>query len=225
LPYISRSEVLSPKMKLLPIVVLAQKAFQYVIQTCSTYQIDESHALKHSMEVFHMANKIYQKEVVKFPYLQAQQDIIFMSAILHDMCDKKYMPEDEGVLKIQKYLSKNNMMEERDITMLGKIISTMSYSKVKEYGFPELGDYQLAYHIVREADLLAAYDIDRCMIYSMYKEGLDYEGALKRTISIFDERILKYRSDRLFITAYSKNLSLRLHDRAVSELEVLRKLL
>lgn len=212
-------------MKITPIVVLAQKAFQFVIQTCNKYQIDESHALKHSMEVFHMTNKIYQREVLKFPYLQEQKDVIFMSAILHDMCDKKYMPEDEGVLKIQKYLAKNEMLEEPKIKMLGKIISTMSYSKVKEYGFPELGDYQLAYHIVREADLLTAYDIDRCMIYSMYREGLDYEGALKRTIALFDERVLKYRSDRLFVTAYSQNLSLRLHDRAVSELEVLRKLL
>ena len=212
-------------MKITPIVVLAQKAFQYVIQTCNKYQIDESHALKHSMEVFHMTNKIYQKEVLKFPFLQEQKDVIFMSAILHDMCDKKYMPEDAGITQIKKYLSKNEMMEETKITMLGKIIATMSYSKVKEYGFPELGDYQLAYHIVREADLLAAYDIDRCMIYSMYKEGLDYEGALKRTIGLFDERVLKYRSDRLFITAYSQNLSLRLHDKAIAELEILRKLL
>ena len=212
-------------MKLLPVAVLAQKAFQYVIQTCNKYQIDESHALKHSMEVFHMSNKIYQKEVLKFPYLQEQKDVIFLSAILHDMCDKKYMSEDAGVDKIQTFLKDNNMLEEKEITMLGKIISTMSYSKVKEYGFPELGDYQLAYHIVREADLLTAYDIDRCMIYSMFREGLDYEGALKRTIRMFDERILKYRSDRLFVTAYSKNLSLRLHDKAMSELEVLRLLI
>jgi HD superfamily phosphodiesterase len=212
-------------MKFKPVVLLAQQAFQYVMQTCNKYQIDESHALKHSMEVFHMTNKIYQKEVMKFPYLQQQKEVIFLSAILHDMCDKKYMPEDTGIVQIQKYLKKNEMLEQTEITMLGKIISTMSYSKVKEYGFPELGEYQLAYHIVREADLLAAYDIDRCMIYSMYKEGLDYEGALKRTIGVFDERVLKYRSDRLFVTAYSQNLSLKLHDRAVSELEVLRKLL
>jgi len=212
-------------MKLTPIVILAQKAFQYVIQTCNKYQIDESHALKHSMEVFHMTNKIYQKEVMKFPYLESQKQVIFLSAILHDMCDKKYMPEDAGIVQIQKYLAKNDMLEHPEISMVGKIISSMSYSKVKEYGFPELGDYQLAYHIVREADLLAAYDIDRCMIYSMFREGLDYEGALKRTITLFDERVLNYRNDRLFVTAYSKNLSLRLHDKAVSELEVLRKLL
>ena len=45
----------------------------------------------------------------------------------------------------------------------------MSYSKVNKNGFPELGNYQLCYNIVREADLLASYNIDRCIIYQMIK--------------------------------------------------------
>ena len=49
--------------------------------------------------------------------------------------------------------------------VIGDIIGSMSYSKVKKNGFPELGDYQTEYNIVREADLLAAYDIDRAIIY------------------------------------------------------------
>ena len=46
------------------------------------------------------------------------------------------------------------------LDIIFQIITTMSYSTVKKNGFPSLNEYQLAYHIVREADLLAAYDID-----------------------------------------------------------------
>ena len=31
----------------------------------------------------------------------------------------------------------------------------MSYSKVKQIGFPNCGDYQMAYHVVHDACLLA----------------------------------------------------------------------
>jgi hypothetical protein len=106
---------------------------------------------------------------------------------------------------------------------MGNIIGTMSYSKVKANGYPNLEKFQLAYHIVREADLLSAYDIDRCIIYGMYVEKLDYDKALKRAIELFESRILKYRSDNLFITQYSKIESFKLHKKAVKELEFLKK--
>ena len=83
----------------------------------------------------------------------------------------------------------------------------------------------MAYHIVREADLLTAYDVDRCIIYSMFRENLTYEESVKRTIELFDVRVFKYRSDGLFVTPYSRNLSLRLHNKAKTELEILKSLL
>jgi hypothetical protein len=83
----------------------------------------------------------------------------------------------------------------------------------------------MAYHIVREADLLSAYDVDRCIIYSMVREHLDYEWAVRRTLKIFDERVFKYRSDGLFVTPYSRNLSLRLHEKAARDLRQLKLLL
>ena len=46
-------------MKITQLGVLINSAFNYVIQTSNFYSIDESHALKHSMEVFHLTNKIY----------------------------------------------------------------------------------------------------------------------------------------------------------------------
>jgi HD superfamily phosphodiesterase len=193
------------------------------METTQRFKIDESHALKHSLEVFHYANEIYNHQVVMYPYLEKQKDIIFTSAILHDMCDKKYMDQENGIAMIKHHMKE--VMIEEDLVVVGKILSTMSYSTVKKNGYPELGDYQLAYHIVREADLLAAYDLDRCLIYSLICEKLDYLRALQRVVEITNERILTYRKDKLFLTNYSKVLSSILHRRAVKKVALLENIL
>jgi hypothetical protein len=187
------------------------------------YKIDESHSLKHSMEVFRFAKKIYDSEVVKNTFLENQKEIIFAAAIGHDMCDKKYMNEIEGIINYKRYLSE--FMKPNDLEIMGNIISTMSYSKVKINGYPKLGEYQLAYHIVREADLLAAYDIDRSIIYSMHRDNCDYDKALKESLELFNIRVLKMRSDKLFITSYSKKESLKLHNKAEKDIESLKNII
>jgi hypothetical protein len=70
----------------------------------------------------------------------------------------------------------------------------------------------MAYHIVREADLLTAYDIDRCIIYGMMKEKLTYDASLIRALELFEKRVLTYRSDNLFVTDYSKLQAGKLHN-------------
>jgi hypothetical protein len=211
-------------MKILPtalsLINLINRGFRYVIETSEVYKIDESHALKHSIEVYGWTKKIYNSELIQNPYLEDQKEIIYMAAIGHDMCDKKYMNEKEGIIQYQNYLS--DQMTPPDLEIMGNIIGTMSYSKVKVNGYPNLEKFQLAYHIVRESDLLSAYDIDRCIIYGMYVEKLEYDMALKRAIELFDSRVLKYRSDNLFVTEYSKKESLKLHKKAIKELEFLK---
>jgi HD superfamily phosphodiesterase len=201
---------------------LINSCFQYVKETSDFYKIDESHALKHSMEVYRFAKNIYDDEVKKNKFLEEQQDIIFAAIIGHDMCDGKYTDVNEGVLRYKKFLS--DKMSATDIDIVEKIITTMSYSKVKVKGFPELGEYQLAYHIVREADLLAAYDIDRCIMYTMYRDNIDYTKALSLALDLFDYRVFKMRSDRLFKTKFSKKFSLALHKRALKDVASLKEL-
>lgn len=202
---------------------LLNRGFKYVIETSNKYNIDESHSLKHSMEVFGYAKKIYDDEVKNNLLLEKQKNIIYMAAIGHDMCDKKYMDEKEGITRYQTYLS--NVMLPSELEIMGKIIATMSYSKVKANGYPNLGDYQLAYHIVREADLLAAYDIDRCIIYKMYHDKSDYNVALKDAFNLFDTRVFKMREDGLFKTQFSKNESLTLHIKALIDVNNLKTIL
>ena len=209
------------KISLAPII---NYAFNYVIRTSKLYNYDESHALKHSMDVYNLANKIYESEIEANPFLENQREIICVSAIIHDMCDKKYMSEITGLNMIRNYMG--NYMSVENLDVVSDIITTMSYSKVKINGYPDLGKYQLAYHIVREADLLSSYDINRSIIYSMYKENTNnYDIALKSAINLFDSRIFKYRSSELFITEYSKNESLILHQNAEKDIEILRNIL
>ena len=207
----------------LPMFKLINSGFKYVKNTSAFYNIDESHALKHSMEVYNYANNIYNSELIKHPYLEKQREIIYMTAIGHDMCDKKYMEEKEGLDRYKIFLS--TYMTEPDIKIVGKIIETMSYSKVKVNGFPDLGEYNLAYHIVREADLLSSYDVDRCLIYNMYVNKLEYNQSMREANILFKNRIFKLRSDKLFTTDYSKKESLKLHNKAKKNINYLNNIL
>jgi HD superfamily phosphodiesterase len=210
-------------MKIINFVTLINQAFRFVIQTSQEYCIDESHALKHSMEVFNFANNIYESEVKKNPYLLEQREIISLSAIVHDMCDKKYMNETAGIINIKNYMK--DYLPEPELEVVTSIISRMSYSKVKTEGYPDLGKYQQAYHIVREADLLAAYDFDRSVIYNIMRNKCNYIESLHESKELFEKRILNYRKDKLFITSYSKNKSVLLHKKALNDIEKINSLL
>jgi HD superfamily phosphodiesterase len=209
-------------MKLSTLSPLINVAFNYVIRFSKLYNIDESHALKHSMETFRLANEIYNDEVKKNPYLEEQQDIIYVSSILHDMCDKKYMVEKMGLNLINQYMGE--YLSKPKLDVMSNIITTMSYSKVTQNGFPKLGKYQLAYHIVREADLLSGYDIDRCIIYGIMVEKLQYDSAVIRAIELFDNRILKYKEDKLFVTEISNKMSCQLHEKSLKDINELKLL-
>jgi ribonuclease BN (tRNA processing enzyme) len=125
---------------------------------------------------------------------------------------------------------------ELDITK--RIINTMSYSKVKKQGFPELHEYQMAYHVVREADLLAAYDFDRCMLYNIHMQtkstinnptpinnDIKILDAFNNASELFQNRVLKHNHDNLFITNYSKHNYLPLHIDAIKRINTWKNIL
>jgi hypothetical protein len=206
---------------------LLSKLFNFVVLTTSKYSIDESHGIKHSMDILHFASDIYQDEIYKQPLLEKHERIIYVSAILHDMCDKKYVNENEGIANIEEFLQEKISEEEIDVTK--EIISTMSYSTVKKYGFPNLHEYQMAYHIVREADLLCAYDFDRCMIYNINQKydinkPVDINTIFTEAEILFDNRMFKHLDDKLFVTDYSKNQALYLQSQALIRIDGWRKL-
>lgn len=210
------------------------KLFHFVILTSKKYNIDESHGLSHSMNVLHFAHDIYETEKLRHPSLEFHEKIIYVSAIIHDMCDKKYMDEDEGIYNINHFLEDKMTPEEVDITK--RIIRTMSYSKVKKQGFPELHEYQHAYNIVREADLLSAYDFDRCMLYNIHLQETDprYKDknheiqildAFNDAHELFYRRVLQHKQDNLFVTEYSKHNYLPLHINAIKRINAWKQIM
>jgi hypothetical protein len=208
-------------------MTLFSKLFHYVLMISSKYNIDESHSLKHSMDVLHFAHDIYSREVIKYPILKKQERMVYVAAVIHDMCDKKYMTEEQGIKNVQDYLEKD--LKDNELSMIKEIISTMSYSTVKKNGFPYLGPYQHAYHIVREADLLAAYDFDRCMMYKMHLYGMSTDMDIRDVFDdaerLFETRVFKHNEDGLFYTEYAKEHHVSLHVNALHRMNAWRRLI
>ena len=179
-------------------------AFECVAKLTEKYRIDDSHGLSHSICVLKFAEEIYRSEKEKHPYLAEQETVIFVAAVVHDMCDKKYVDEQEGIQEIRRCLSTCSApMDPESLETVIQIISRMSYSTVKRLGFPDMGEYQLAYHIVREADLLAAYDIHRCIVFGIMVDKVSYTDSIRRAKELFKSRVLNYIDDDLFVTEYA----------------------
>ena len=215
---------------------LFQTLFNYVLCTTKQKHIDETHGLGHAINVLINSHQIFEHEKHNYPEIIPLEPVIYTSSILHDMCDKKYMDQKEGIKEINKLLHENQLnsmnkrdfgieisgpntlfskspcyimkprfgFSENDIINIEAIIETMSYSTVKKHGFPELGNYNMAYHIVREADLLAAYDFDRAIMYDLYQNNMRLEDAYKSSYELFQKRVFRHKSDQLLITDYSK---------------------
>jgi HD superfamily phosphodiesterase len=198
--------------------------YNYVITTVSKYNIDESHGLSHSMNILTYANKIYNEEIIKQSSIKQHEKIIYIAAILHDMCDKKYMDQNAGINDINNFIE--SLKDDDNVSIVTTveqkiiidIISTISYSYVKINGFPDHGEYQTAYNIVREADLLCAYDFDRCMIYQMYTQNYSLDNAYKDATQLFNVRMFTHMSDGLLFTQYAKNNHERLVQNARSQI-------
>jgi HD superfamily phosphodiesterase len=168
------------------------------------------------MRVFQFAEKIVRDEVKTLPIISDQRAVIQAAAILHDTCDKKYRNVEDGLSEINDLLSPLMHSEKVDATL--RIINSMSYSKMKTIGFPDMGEYQTAFNVVREADLLDAYDFDRSMIYHMRTKNANLEQAYEDAECIFNQRILRYYSDGLFLTQYGKTEAPLLHIQAVEKM-------
>lgn len=203
-------------MKLISLTQLIDYSMRFVINTSNMCRIDESHALSHSIDVFSYANMIYKSEVKKFPELCEKQDVIYLSAILHDMCDDKYMDIDDGIKNIEGFLK--NYVDDTKISAVKDIITTMSYSKVKKYGFPTLGENQLAYHIVRESDLLTAYDFKRSVVYNMFNTDDRYSESILCADKLFESRVLRHFEHGLFITDTGKEIAKKLHEATIQDI-------
>ena len=211
-------------------LICVSKLFDFVIKKCSKLNIDESHALKHSMDVFYNSHSIFEHEQKNYIFNDNEfircKNIMNTCSILHDMCDNKYIDEEIGWNCIYDFLEPQ--MNTHDIDISKKIIMNMSYSKVKKNGYPDIFQNPndlFIYHIVREGDLLASYDFERCMIYGMYKRDLKYDNCFQEAQNLFYSRMFKYIDMDLFVHEYSKSKALTLHKEAENRIMDLKKYL
>ena len=200
--------------------------FSFVLVISKRHNIDESHSLGHSMRVFQFAEKIAREEVkyVQNPEIIAEQhSVIQAAAILHDTCDKKYRNEADGLSEISNLLLP--LMSPDKVNATLRIIDTMSYSKVMKNGMPDLGGYQTAYNVVREADLLDAYDFDRSMIYHMQRNNHSIDAAYENAYELFENRVLRHEADGLLMTHYAKNQHAKLSQKAIRRMQSWQRVL
>ena len=200
------------------------KIYDFILKRCLKLKIDESHAVKHSMDVLKYSQKILDDELKNNSNLILDENIIYTSSILHDMCDSKYMDEKKGLDDISLLLN-NLEYKKNDIDIILKIIGTMSYSKVKKNGFPDLKNYQKEYHIVRESDLLAGYDVERCIVYGMIGRNFNYIESFLATKELYYKRMAKQIEDNLFFSNYSLIEARKLDEENRKRLIELEKLL
>jgi hypothetical protein len=173
--------------------------YKFIDDTCTKYNIDESHGLKHAKGTVIWAERLMAglDDVG-----QDERNIIVYAAALHDMCDSKYRNIDDASDEITDWLRKRGWSADICFDLI-RIITTMSYSKLKKARlahdpviYPNHGKWQRAYHIVRHADLLEAYRVVRCFLYSMRNHPDWLEDELwAETEKVFDERVFKYVTD------------------------------
>ena len=128
-----RSDLYDPiRMK----VSYLSKIFHYIALTSVNYNIDESHSILHSMNTLIHASNMLREEIITRPELKNQTRIIHTAALLHDMIDRKYVETKPAMLRLRSHFHED--LTQNEMNVVEKIITTCSYSKVKQQGFPRL---------------------------------------------------------------------------------------
>lgn len=178
-----------------------------VIVKSRAYKVDDSHNHVHALDVARLANKIIPLKDTITPRIHEK---VMVCALLHDTIDHKYLVTDQAREREQRDLSRflRETLEysSRESQQLQTIMSDMSYSKtVVEGQFILPQSIQEAdphtreiYHLVRQADLLSSYDVERMLQYKYHRlfteeEHPSMENRMKRvyedTVQTFTNRI------------------------------------
>lgn len=165
-------------------VSLVSVVEEFVCQKSLYYRIDPSHNLHHSLQVRELGFLIADRDY----YLNKQQkEILYLSCMLHDMCDSKYTPCAQSILDVSNFLKKKCGVSMMTHDAVVEIITSMSYSQiVKQDGKVEYPrwlssdrhGWGTVFHIVRQSDLLTSYDLKRMIHYKHEKLNILYSCDL-----------------------------------------------
>lgn len=169
--------------------------YQFVQHMCKKYKIDESHDLSHALDCVSFARQLLEPDVSK-----EERIVTLYAAALHDTVDKKYVPVRDATAQVRIFLYAIGLSEEHTSAIID-IISTMSYSYLKKrreegLDYPDHGKWNRAYHIVRHADLLCSYRVERCFKYQKrITPDISNKECWKNVHKIFEERMMQYVSE------------------------------
>jgi len=97
-----------------------------------------------------------EEEIIHGFTREEAEKVIHYSAIVHDICDKKYVDVHVGLQKIIEALKQEGLSATMRIS-IATIIQNMSYSDEKKKGYPDhLGKLKTARDIVSDADKIDA---------------------------------------------------------------------
>jgi hypothetical protein len=174
-----------------------QKVYEFIEKCCAEQGIDDSHGLIHSKHTVEWAELLLDSLEVD----EDERKFVMYGAALHDMCDSKYIEVKKGQAKIFHWLIDTGWNPTIADALI-QVIGSTSYTKLKqaringEIVYPYHGKWQRAYHIIRHADLLDAYKVERCMLYNMHiHPEMSSEDAWKVVSTLFENRVFKYVSD------------------------------
>lgn len=192
--------------------------YAFVEKQCLKYGIDESHGVEHAKDCVQFARQLMDLTTPDDQYM-----VVVYAAAVHDTVDKKYTPVDQACSEVREFFTKIGT-QERLIDAILNIITTMSYSYLTKrrsegLSYPDHGVWQNAYHIVRHADLLCAYRMERCYQYQIHvTPGISEEDAKEAVKKIFQIRVLRYISDGWITLPKALELAIPMEAAAQSKL-------
>ncbi len=202
--------------------ITMQKMINFVNHMCEIYSIDNSHGIEHSFGTMNMAGIIVdhylaiETTIIESLTQSRASFIIKVTAFIHDMIDDKYVKDSD---MFNANLSLDTLLTQLEfnlyeISIVHCIIDNMSYSKrqkIRKTGKDiDIGKYQLALAIIRDADLINAYNADRAWQFSVNNTPND-KNIYKTVYELMSNRVLTYHDNEI-TTTIGKKLARIMHN-------------
>lgn len=213
-------------------------SYRLVYRLGRHFGVDDSHNHVHSKEVMFWAGAILENLSKNMNITLSQRLCIGHCALLHDVLDKKYLDNTSYPMvydRVYNHLSKHFFSGGTARHMM-EIMTGLSYSKTVSpdpqggghatVRFPswiqDKPEWFTIYHIVREADLLSAYNIARMVEYRLSKFPAMSESDMRQDIrDMFYSRMDRMIEMGLFVHPSSAELASTLQQVARYKLAML----
>lgn len=211
-------------MKLTSFLYLIPMVENFIRNKTNYYHIDYSHDINHSWRVKELGFLIAKND---YHLTKTQEEVLYLSCMLHDMCDPKYTPMVQEILNISKFLKTKCSLSMMVHDGVMNIITSMSYSKIVQpdgtVQFPpwlvKEKNFKNVYHITREADLLSSYDLKRMIHYKHEKLGMLYSSDIyKDVLETVDQRMSRLIEKKLFYSPTAQKIAKEWHHELCHEI-------